>query len=93
MQGPAELDARGHDLQQLQAGAVRAAKKVRLTRAMREEAFERYLRRFYKQQPRVEVGLSLSAGGAGGAPCPPPRLCLLVGGREEAAGLGSSGPC
>ncbi|XP_077209592.1 WD repeat-containing protein 97 [Paroedura picta] len=49
------VDARDEDLRQLQMGTAQAAKKVRLSRDLRAEAFERYLRIFYKQQPKVEI--------------------------------------
>ncbi|XP_060099017.1 WD repeat-containing protein 97 [Heteronotia binoei] len=49
------LDLRDHDLQQLRTGKARAAKKVRFTKAMRDEAFEQFLQIFYKQQPQVKI--------------------------------------
>ncbi|KAL8181428.1 UNVERIFIED_CONTAM: hypothetical protein K2H54_001560, partial [Gekko kuhli] len=51
----ATLDPLDHDLQQLQTGKVRAAKKVRFSKEMREEAFEQYLQMFYKPQPKVKI--------------------------------------
>ncbi|XP_048338636.1 WD repeat-containing protein 97 [Sphaerodactylus townsendi] len=51
----AELEIRNRDLLLLQKGSVCAAKKVRPTKATRAEAFELYLRLFYKQQPKVKI--------------------------------------
>ncbi|XP_066479148.1 WD repeat-containing protein 97 [Tiliqua scincoides] len=52
----AQLARQAQDLQLLQKGKVRAAKKPRsLPKEKQEEAFERYLRIFYKEQPRVEI--------------------------------------
>ncbi|XP_053105113.1 WD repeat-containing protein 97 isoform X2 [Hemicordylus capensis] len=51
----AQMATQATDLELLQKGHVTAAKKLRFTKEMREEAFERYLRIFYREQPKVEI--------------------------------------
>ncbi|XP_062987459.1 WD repeat-containing protein 97 [Elgaria multicarinata webbii] len=52
---PGKLIKNHQDLQLLQKGKISAAKKLRVTKDMKEEAFEQYLRIFYKKQPKVEI--------------------------------------
>lgn len=56
-------------MQLLQEGKISPAKKLRFTRKMREEAFERYLQVFYGKQLSLEVELQL-AGWLGRGPGP-----------------------
>lgn len=50
------MDRCAQDLHQLREGKVRFAKKrLSCSKEVREEAFERYLRIFYREQPHVEV--------------------------------------
>ncbi|KAJ7338268.1 hypothetical protein JRQ81_011017 [Phrynocephalus forsythii] len=53
--GLSELSERNHDLLLLRRGDMSPAKRVKVTKEMREEAFERYLRIFYKEQPKIEI--------------------------------------
>ncbi|XP_078249229.1 WD repeat-containing protein 97 [Pogona vitticeps] len=54
-QGLSGLAERDRDLLRLQTGRMSPAKKGRVTQEMKEEAFERYLRIFYKEQPKMEI--------------------------------------
>nr|XP_020660178.1 WD repeat-containing protein 97 isoform X1 [Pogona vitticeps]XP_020660181.1 WD repeat-containing protein 97 isoform X1 [Pogona vitticeps] len=53
--GLSGLAERDRDLLRLQTGRMSPAKKGRVTQEMKEEAFERYLRIFYKEQPKMEI--------------------------------------
>ncbi|XP_042320428.1 WD repeat-containing protein 97 [Sceloporus undulatus] len=53
--GSSLVAARNHDLQLLQSGKLSSAKKVRLTKEMKEEAFEQYLCIFHKEPLKVEI--------------------------------------
>lgn len=66
MQGMAQLAERNRDLQLLQEGKISPAKKRPFTKQMREEAFERYLGLFCKEQLTLEVALCGRRGFWGG---------------------------
>ncbi|XP_063156087.1 WD repeat-containing protein 97 [Candoia aspera] len=55
LEGISQLVARNWDLQLLQEGKITPAKKLRFTRKMREEAFERYLQVFYRKQLSLKI--------------------------------------
>ncbi|XP_044309188.1 WD repeat-containing protein 97 [Varanus komodoensis] len=54
-QGFAQLVKNNEDLQLLQKGRLGAAKKVRVSKKMKEEAFEKYLEIFYKKPHRPQI--------------------------------------
>ncbi|XP_067323305.1 WD repeat-containing protein 97 [Anolis sagrei] len=54
-QGSRQLATRDQDLERLQSGRASPAKKVRITKEMKDEAFEQYLKIFYKEPFKVEI--------------------------------------
>ncbi|XP_061463192.1 WD repeat-containing protein 97 [Rhineura floridana] len=54
-QGFSQMAKRNQDLELVQKGKKSTTKKLRLTREMKEEAFEKYLQIFYKKQPKIEI--------------------------------------
>ncbi|XP_060134186.1 WD repeat-containing protein 97 isoform X1 [Zootoca vivipara] len=54
-EGLSQMADRDQDLELVQKGKASVAKKLRPTKEMKEEAFEKYLKIFYKPQPKIEI--------------------------------------